>query len=131
MQSPGKILIMDDDEDLRRLAQSRLERYGYAVETVARGEDALAAYDAAMQSGEPFDLVVLDMVIENGMGGRDTMAHLLDMNPAVKAIASSGHVNEPTMAAFWEAGFSGVLAKPYLSAELALAVRNALNPAGA
>jgi len=129
MTGNGKILLMDDDEDLRRLAKSRLARQGFEVETAASGEEAISAYKVAMDNDVPFDVVVLDMVVDGGMGGKRTMARLLELDPAVSAIASSGYVNEPTMATFWESGFKGVLAKPYLTADLERAVRAAMKEA--
>ncbi|MFH1567197.1 MAG: ATP-binding protein, partial [Gemmatimonadota bacterium] len=122
----GRILVMDDDPAVRRLAGDMLRRLGYEVVTAADGAEALTRYREAAHGGGPFQAVLLDLTIPGGMGGRETMARLREMDPGVRAIVSSGYSNDPTMANARSFGFSGVVAKPYNVADLATIVHRVL-----
>ena len=119
VQGHGRLLIMDDDEAVRSAAAELLETIGYEVDTAADGSVAIELYTQAMDSDSPFDAVVLDLTVPEGVGGRETMARLLEIDPKVKAIVSSGYSTDPVMANYREFGFSGVAVKPYRLAELA------------
>ena len=86
---------------------------GYAVTETNDGEAALAAYRTAMEAGEKFDLVISDLTIPGGMGGQETIRRLLELDPEVRAIVSSGYANDPVMSRYEDFGFSGMIAKPY------------------
>lgn len=109
----GKILFMDDEPVIRRFASSALESFGYQVECVENGTQAIASYRLALAQGAPYLGVILDLTIPGGMGGRDTMRALLAIDPKVNAIVSSGYSNDPIMANFSAYGFCGRIAKPY------------------
>lgn len=113
-----KILVMDDEESLRNLAQKMLERLEYEVEVVKDGLEALEKYKRYMDSGKPFDAVILDLTIKGGMGGEQTIQELLKIDPDVKAIVSSGYYNDPVMTEFDKYGFKGAMAKPYQKVDL-------------
>ncbi len=118
-QSPiRKILVMDDEEMLRTLAQRMLERLGHEVETVKDGDEAIEAYKKQKDSVEPFDAVILDLTIKGGMGGEQTIRELIKIDPGVKAIVCSGYFNDPVLANYEEHGFRGAMAKPYQMADL-------------
>jgi nitrogen-specific signal transduction histidine kinase/CheY-like chemotaxis protein len=109
----GKILVMDDEAMIRKLAGNVLGKMGFETAFACNGEEALAAYEAAMTAGEPFDLVILDLTVKGGMGGKETIRQLRHMDPDVKAIVSSGYSNDPGVVHYTEHGFCGVVAKPY------------------
>ena len=109
----GKILVMDDEAMIRKLAGNVLGKMGFATAFACNGEEALAAYEAAMTAGEPFNLVILDLTVKGGMGGKETIRQLRLMDPDVKAIVSSGYSNDPGVVHYTEHGFCGVVAKPY------------------
>ncbi|TAN38850.1 MAG: PAS domain S-box protein [Verrucomicrobia bacterium] len=121
-----RILVMDDEVSIRLLAQRALERGGYIVEVAADGAETIRRYQAAQTQGTPFAAVILDMTIPGGMGGRETLAQLQKMDPAVKAIVSSGYSTDAAMASHREFGFAGVVTKPYRPQELLAAVRQIL-----
>lgn len=108
-----RVLVMDDEESLRNLGQKMLERLGYEAETVEDGPEAMEAYRQQMDSGEPFDAVILDLTIKGGMGGDQVIKELLKMDPNVRAIVYSGYFNDPVMARFRDYGFKGAMAKPF------------------
>lgn len=122
----GRILLMDDDEQLLKTARRMLERLGYEVSSAADGEAAVSAYRAAMEEGRPFAATILDLTIPGGKGGEETVRDLLEMDPETRAIASSGYSSAPIMAEYSEWGFKGAVAKPYDMGELARALSSAL-----
>jgi CheY-like chemotaxis protein len=123
----GRILVMDDEEVIRNVTQEILGIMGYTVETVKNGEEALKYYHEALTLGQPYDLVILDLTIPGGMGGKPVMTHLLEIGPQVKAIVSSGYSDDPVMATYREYGFVAVLRKPYQFEELAGVLKHAFN----
>ena len=121
-----RVLHMDDEEMILQITKDMLENLGYEVETAADGNETVRKYVEARNSGVPFDIVILDITIPGGMGGKETILRLLEIDPAVKAIVSSGYSNDPVMAMFGQYGFAGVIAKPYRMAELSDAIQRAL-----
>ncbi len=113
-----KVLFMDDEDFIRSLTTDMLTRLGCTVDTAADGATAIEIYTQAMQDGTPFDLVILDLTIPGGMGGKDTIKRILELDPNVRAIVSSGYADDPVMAHYTEYGFKGVATKPYTFAEL-------------
>lgn len=123
----GRILVMDDEEMLRGMVSQMLSHLGYESVSVKNGSEAVQVYGELLESGEHFDAVLLDLTIPGGMGGAEVVRKLKEMNPAIKAIASSGYSNDPVMARFAEYGFTGTMAKPYTLEELARVLRDVLN----
>ena len=113
MNGHGRILIMDDEEDIRNLCQDLLTELGYQVVGAADGEEAIERYQQASRAGQPFDLVLLDLTIPGGMGGKETVQRLKELDPKVKAIVASGYSADPVMADHKAYGFFGVLEKPF------------------
>jgi len=122
----GRILVMDDEEMITRMAGLLLARLGYKTEFARNGSDAVALYRKAMQSDSPFDAVILDLTVRGGMGGEEAVQHLLDIDARAKAIVSSGYSDSPVMNNFAEYGFCGVVVKPYNLNELGQALNRVL-----
>jgi PAS domain S-box-containing protein len=114
----GSALVMDDDDPIRELTCEMLERLGFRVEAVRDGRAALEACRRARQSGKPFDLVIMDLTIPGGMGGRETIAELRKLDPEIQAIVTSGYSNDPILTNYFDFGFQGVLQKPFQLEEL-------------
>lgn len=114
----GRILIMDDEEIVRDVLATMLRDIGYGVGIAKDGVEAIELYKKAKESGEPFDAVILDITIPGGMGGREAIKRLHEIDPGVKAFVSSGYSNDPIMSAYGKYGFIGVIAKPYNIIEL-------------
>jgi PAS domain S-box-containing protein len=109
----GRILVMDDEDIIRKIAGEILSYLGYTPVLCSDGAEALAMYRQAAERNEPFDAVIMDLTIPGGMGGKELIRHLLLFDPNVKAIVSSGYSNDPILAFFHEFGFQGVILKPY------------------
>ena len=109
----GRILVMDDEEMIRKMVVRLLTAAGYEVEAVSDGAAALERYAKAAGSGRPFDAVILDLTVPGGMGGKEALKRLLEIDPDVKAVVSSGYSTDPIMSDFREYGFCAVMAKPY------------------
>ena len=122
----GRVLVMDDNEDIRAVAQAILEELGYTVECVADGAEAVGLYMKRQEQGMPFSAVILDLTVPGGVGGKEAVERLLKIDPAVKAVVSSGYSTDPVMANFRERGFSAVLGKPYRPQEMSKVLQELL-----
>ncbi|MBA3035605.1 MAG: response regulator, partial [Desulfobacterium sp.] len=109
----GKILIMDDDKYLTEIMGDMLEMLGYEAEIAKDGAEAIALYKKAWESGKPYDAVILDLTVPGSMGGKDVVKILLEIDPEVKAVVSSGYSDDPVMSNFREYGFKGMMPKPF------------------
>jgi PAS domain S-box-containing protein len=114
----GFILIMDDEAFIRTLLAEMLKKMGYESALAKDGAEALVKYGQAMKSGRPFDAVILDLTVPGGMGGKETIAKLTEMDRHVKAIVSSGYSHDPVMSNYKAHGFMGAVKKPYVIKEL-------------
>ena len=114
----GKILIMDDEELIRNIAGTQVKVLGNEVEVAENGETAIAKYTSAMETGKPFDIVILDLTVRGGMGGRETIERLLAIDPGVRAIVSSGYSDNDVVADYQKYGFRASLSKPYRLVDL-------------
>ncbi len=114
----ARILVMDDDQVIRELAGQMLTVLGHTVAYAAHGEEAIALYQQAMASGHPFAVVILDLTIRGGLGGHETLTRLLEIDPQVKAVVSSGYSNDTVLAEFRTHGFTACLNKPYALKDL-------------
>ncbi len=123
----GKILVMDDEEILREVALEILTHLGYSVVACNDGAAAIALYREAMTGKEPFTAVLLDLTVPGGMGGKETVEKLLEIDGKVMCIVSSGYCNDPILAHYREYGFSGVVEKPYNMETLGNVLHDLLN----
>lgn len=111
--SKGKILLMDDEQIILDVTLEVLEFLGYEVQFAQDGADAIALYTREKDTGAPFDVVILDLSVPGGMGGREAIGKLKELDPGVKAIVSSGFTGDPCVMDYASFGFTGILAKPY------------------
>ena len=123
-----RILFMDDEELLRSVVSRMLEIMGYDVVSAADGDEALRLYIEASENGSRFDAVILDLSVQKGMGGRETVTKLVEYDPGVIALVSSGFVGDPVLQNYRDFGFRGVIPKPYTSDELREGLSRVLVP---
>lgn len=125
-KAAGMVLVMDDEEIVRDVSGEMLNILGCKAVFAKDGEEAVELYRKALKEGRPFAAVILDLTIPGGMGGVETVRRLLDIDPDVKAIVSSGYSKDPIMSDFRKYGFSGVIAKPYRVSDFSRAVKGVL-----
>ncbi len=116
------ILIIDDDITILKVTKRILMKLGYAVETAHTGEEGIQLYKNAVNTNHGYDVVITDLVIKGGMGGKETITQLMKINPKVKAIVSSGYSDDPIISNYSQYGFSGVIQKPYKIQDLSDAI---------
>jgi PAS domain S-box-containing protein len=114
----GRILVMDDQAPLRKMLGRMLEMLGYESEAAKDGAEAIRMFKGAKESEKPYDAVILDLTVPGGMGGKETINKLLEIDPEVKAIVSSGYSDDPVLSNFQEYGFKGIIPKPFESRSL-------------
>jgi CheY-like chemotaxis protein len=114
----GKVLLMDDEQIIIDVTLEVLRFLEYDVQFAREGTEALALYKREKEAGVPFDLVILDLSVPEGLGGKDAIGILKAYDPAVKAIVSSGYSNDPVVMDYAQYGFSGRLSKPYKISDL-------------
>ncbi len=122
----GRVLFMDDEEPIRRMAVQMLQRLGFKVDVAVDGVEAVEKFRAARTAGQPHRLVIMDLTVPGGLGGREAIARLLEIEPRVKAIVSSGYSSDPVLANYRDHGFCGMVAKPYKFDDFIKAVQQAL-----
>ncbi len=126
MDGQGRILIMDDDIMVARTVQRMLQHHGFQVELTHDGQEAVDTYRKAMEAGESFDAVILDLTVPGGMGGAKAIGHLLELDSDVRAIVSSGYSSDPVVAKYRQYGFRAVVPKPYDVQAIIRAIKDVL-----
>jgi PAS domain S-box-containing protein len=109
----GRVLIMDDEEEIRRMLQEMLTLCGYSSESAIDGEQAIAKYVKAANSGNAFDVVIMDLTIPGGVGGKQAIKQLIEIDPNAKVMVASGYSMDHVIANFSDHGFKGRLIKPF------------------
>jgi PAS domain S-box-containing protein len=122
----GRILVMDDEDYIRDIAGTMLSDMGYEVSTATCGEEAIELFSEAQKTEKPFHLVILDLTVPGGMGGKEAKDCIRKIMVDVKIVASSGYSEDPVIAYPANNGFDASLMKPYKKAELAETVRRVL-----
>jgi len=109
----GEVLLMDDEKAVRDVSARMLKAIGYNTDLAVNGEEALAKYISALKKGRPFDVVIVDLTVPGGMGGKELSKKILAADPNAKIIVTSGYSTDPVMAGYTDYGFSGRIVKPF------------------
>ena len=123
----GKILVLDDEEVICELVDCTLTPLGYTVVQTFDALTMLRLYEEAYKEGHPFDLVMMDLTIPGGMGGKEAIHELKKIDPAAKAIVSSGYGMDPIMSRCQDYGFAGSISKPFDLTQLEQTIQDALS----
>ena len=122
-----RIIVMDDEKMIRDVAKEQLEALGHDPITVSDGQEALDKYQELQDRESKADLVIMDLTIPGGMGGREAAEKLLEIDPEAKLIVASGYSNDPILADYSSYGFCASVAKPFDLKELSAAIAKAIN----
>jgi CheY-like chemotaxis protein len=118
---------MDDEPAICEITGILLKKLGYDPTIAVTGEEALAEYKKGRENGNPYDVIILDLTIPGGMGGREVISIIRESDPDVKVLVSSGDLSDPAIISYADYGFSGVLAKPYNKVGLDQAIKSVLS----
>ena len=113
MTSKGKILLMDDEQVILDVTNDVMKYLGYDVMFAKEGASAIELFSREKMGGRPFDLVILDLSVPDGMGGKEAFEKIREVDPSVKVVMSSGYTSDPMMTDYAKFGLDGILAKPY------------------
>ncbi|MFO7727614.1 MAG: PAS domain S-box protein [Desulfonatronovibrio sp.] len=122
----ARVLLMDDEPDILEVTAEYLETMGYSVEKARDGHEAISLYLTALNNDQTFDIVVSDLTVPGGMGGKELIRELKDINPDLRAIVSSGYADDPVISEHKAYGFSAMIVKPYSIEELDRLIRECL-----
>jgi PAS domain S-box-containing protein len=116
----GVVMVVDDEEVVRRTVKTALQRYGYSVLVAENGQDAIDLY---REVHERLSAVVLDMTMPV-MGGEEALRHLKDIDASVPVILSSGFNEVEAIRRFTGKGLAGFIQKPYTARSLAAKLKD-------
>jgi PAS domain S-box-containing protein len=119
----GKVLVMDDEAIVRDTAGDMLKELGYEAGFAVGGDEAISIYKEALAEGDPYYAVIMDLTIPGGMGGKDAVMKILEIDPDARVIVSSGYSTDPIISDYKKYGFCDVLSKPYRFEEISNAMQ--------
>ena len=123
----GRVIIMDDEQQIINVLSRMLERLGLQVTVTKNGSELVREYMQAHDAGRPYDIVITDLTVPGGMGGREAISILRNAVPSIKAIVSSGFSCDPVLADCTAWGFVAALVKPYTFSQLEQILASVLN----
>ncbi len=123
----ARILLMDDEYIVQTMAKHMLEYSGHEVLLAGNGEEAIQFYQEHLIAKRPIDIVMLDLTIPGGMGGKDAVLEILKLDSTAKVIAASGYSNDPAIAHYRDYGFVDSIAKPFQLDELNATINRVLS----
>lgn len=123
----GRVLIMDDNVLIKDIIKEKLLEVGYDTEFAFEAYEAIEKYKKARYYNQPFDAVILDLIIPGGMGGKEVLAKLIEIDPKTKAIAISGYSDDPAISDCVSYGFKSSIGKPFDLDELCEVLHKVIN----
>ncbi|QJA06236.1 PhnD/SsuA/transferrin family substrate-binding protein [Thermosulfurimonas marina] len=126
----ARVLVLDDEEGVRETVAELLRLQGFEVETASEGGEALKAFEEALSAGRPFEVVLLDLTVPGGLGGKEVLPEMRRRDPEVKAIVMSGYSQDPVLSNFRDFGFDGAMVKPFSAQDLLRVMAEVLGPTG-
>ncbi|HYE87082.1 MAG TPA: ATP-binding protein [Vicinamibacterales bacterium] len=121
----GRVLLMDDDVGVGEVAADMLADLGYDTVAATSGQAAIDYMAAAEAAGAPFDVVILDLTVPGGMGGKETVPHIRALNADLPVLVTSGYADNGVLSDYARHGFDGVLPKPFSIPDLRIAIEQA------
>jgi PAS domain S-box-containing protein len=122
----AKIIVMDDEAPVREIAMLMLRNLGHEALAAKDGNEAIKLYNEQKKSGKAVDVIIMDLTIPGGMGGKEAVQELLKVSPDAKVVVASGYANDPAMVHYKQYGFKAAICKPFLLDELRNTIKNVL-----
>ena len=119
----ARVLIVDDEATMQVLASTILQKLGHETDTASSGEEAVEKYKEAIESNNPFSVVVMDLALPGGISGLEATIAIKQIDSNAKIVVSSGYLEQQARGAALEHGFAGMLPKPYTADRLASEIR--------
>jgi len=114
----GRILLMDDEETVRKLLSTMLESFGYSVVAKANGVDTLTCFKVELDAQNSFAAIILDLTVPGGIGGREVAEEMRKVDLNVPIFVVSGYAADPIIANPQEFGVTASISKPFKRSEL-------------
>jgi PAS domain S-box-containing protein len=114
----AKILVMDDEELVQNFTKNLLSYFGHEILHAWDGQQAIKIFKEHFKTNTPIDIIIMDLTIPGGMGGKEAVQEILKIDPEARVIVSSGYSNDPVMAQYQKYGFKAALAKPFSMADM-------------
>jgi PAS domain S-box-containing protein len=127
LRGRGRVLIMDDEEMIREVTGEMLSHMGYEVGYASDGAEAIELYKRAREENRPFDAVIMDLTVSEGIGGKEAIGRLMEIDPTIRAVVSSGYSDDRVMSEYKNHGFRGVISKPYNMGDLGAVLHKVMN----
>ncbi len=108
-----RILVMDDEDSVLKIIKLILEKFNYQVFLARNGQEAVDQYSALLRDKIPAHIVILDLTVPDGMGGKEAAQQIFKMDPDVKIIISSGNIQDPELSDYDSWGVTDIIAKPF------------------
>ncbi|MBU0971570.1 MAG: PAS domain S-box protein [Proteobacteria bacterium] len=115
----GRILIMDDEEVIREMLVEILTGMGFSIVATRDGKEAFHAFTESRNQKNPFRAVILDLTIPGGIGGKETLRRIREIDKKTPVFVASGYSEDTAIAAPESFGFTASLEKPFLISQLA------------
>ncbi len=122
-ETETRVLIVDDEQAMQVLASAIVNRAGHRSTSVGSGEEAVAEFKNAIEEGDPYTVVVMDLALPGGISGLEATIAIKQVSDSAKVIVSSGYLEQNARSAALEHGFAGILPKPYTADRLATELR--------
>jgi DNA-binding NtrC family response regulator len=113
----AQFVVVTQKENLQKAFKAAKEDVAGILTHPVEEEEIQQLFES-VEAEKPYDVVILDLTIPGGMGGKEAIKSLIEIDPGVKAIVSSGYSDDPVLANFQEYGFKGMLPKPFESNSL-------------
>ena len=114
----SRIMIVDDEEAIREIMTLFLKRDGHDITAISSGSEAVRNFKSSLNSGTPFDLVILDANIPGDIGAIEIIKSIREHDPKISAVITSGDSVGGAMKKPEDFGFARALKKPFKSADL-------------
>lgn len=108
-----RVLVMDDERFVREFVIALLEQLGYEAVATKDGDELVEEFRASVRIKKPYNAVITDLLVPDGMGGESIPEKLRKFDPNVKIIVTSGFANHPALLRYRDYGFDGALSKPF------------------